>query len=168
MALVRDRDLERGPKGDHGQQGDTGGEGTRGLAGERGDQGQRGVSGERGPQGDTGDRGPTNKLAVVAYLFLVAGIVAAFWSSHQNDSRVEEARRERVAQINKVNQAQCQSLQNLYEVIRKTVIDSVAIIETTDYYRTHPREKAEALARNRSTLERFRTPPCPADIELGG
>lgn len=118
--------------------------------------------------------------SVIGYLLLTAGVVAALVASHNDDAetkravaavaanakRVEEARVERVGQLNRVNQAQCKSLRNLYAVIRKTIEDADAVIESSDYYREHPDEAKTAHARNADTLRRFRSPPCPPDVEL--
>ena len=70
--------------------------------------------------------------------------------------------------INEVNAAQCSSLVNLYAVIRKSLEDADKAIDELDYYRLHPLERMRAHERNRETLHRFRNPPCPNDIQIGG
>ena len=143
-------------------QGERGATGDRGVAGERGpkgDHGQEGHSGKRGRRGAVGERGPTNRLAVLGYLILTAAVA---WSFHE----VGESREGAARQVNRINQAQCASLQNLYMVIRKTITDSEAAIDELAYYAEHPVERAEAHARNRETLARFKTPPCPKDITI--
>lgn len=127
---------------------------------------ERGGRGDRGLTGPRGRRGPTNRLAVVGYLLLTVAVAAAFWATWNNDRRFDEERDAHIARLNKVNEAQCASLQNLYAVIRKTLADADKAIDEIAYYRRFPTERRRAHARNAATLERFRTPPCPRNISL--
>src|SRR5688500_17210057 len=88
--------------------------------------------------------GGRGHLAVIGFLILAALNVGAFARVEQNTHAVEDARVERVRQINKVNVAQCASLRNLYGVIRKTLRDGDEAIDNIQYYRDHPGELAEA------------------------
>ena len=144
---------------DPGERGATGDRGVTGERGPKGDHGQEGHSGKRGRRGAVGARGPTNRLAVIGYLILTGAVA---WSFHE----VAESRDVAARQVNRINQAQCASLQNLYAVIRKTILDSEMAIDTLAYYQEHPQERAEAHARNQDTLARFKTPPCPPDITI--
>lgn len=116
----------------------------------------RGATGAQGPRGH---RGPVNRLAVIGYLILTVAVAGSFWQIEQNRTAA-------TAQVNEINVAQCASLRNLYAVIRKTLADGDKAIDRIDYYRTHPAERAEAHARNRETISRFREPPCPPNIRL--
>jgi hypothetical protein len=141
----RDRDLERGPTGDHGQDG---------------------TQGDKGERGEPGEPGRPNSLAVIGFCILAFVNAIAFYGLYQYDDKVERARVERVAQLNKVNIAQCTSLQNLYGVLQKSILESDRAIDQIAYYKTHPVEREQAHERNRETLESFRTPPCPEEIVL--
>jgi hypothetical protein len=99
------------------------------------------------------------RLAVIGYLIFAASIAMAF-------AAIEQSRETAAHQVNRINHAQCASLQNLYAVIRKTITDSERAIDTLDYYKQHPKERADAHMRNRETLQRFKTPPCPPDITV--
>lgn len=105
-------------------------------------------------------------LGLIGYTILTAAVAAAFLAVGLNNRKIEDARRERVAQLNAVNEAQCDALRNLYAVIAKTVRDNDAAIDTFEYYRSHPEEAAAAHRRNLETLEKFKTPACPPDIKL--
>lgn len=98
---------------------------------------------------------------VIGFAILAAAVVLAFFFTWMNDRETDRNRRERIQQINLVNTSQCQSLQNLYRVIRKTLQDSDRAIDELAYYRQFPEERRRAHARNAETLELFRVPPCP-------
>lgn len=103
---------------------------------------------------------------VIGYLLLTAGVVAALWTSHQADVNQARARAERLRQLNAINEAQCDSLANLYGVIRKTLKDAETTITGSAYYREHPGEQRDALRRNQDTIDRFKTPPCPRVVTV--
>jgi hypothetical protein len=101
--------------------------------GERGDRGDRGVAGERGPKGDHGQagepgrrgrRGAANPLAVVGYLILAAAVVLAFYAVWRNDHKIEEARQERIATINKVILDNCMEIEQLKKLQREEAWES--------------------------------------------
>lgn len=104
--------------------------------------------------------------ALLGYAILTGAVVLAFAATWHNDKEIEKARDERVGQINRVNRAQCASLRNLYSIIAKSLRDGDDAIDKIAYYRTHQAERAEAHRRNMVTIDRFRLPPCPDDIEL--
>lgn len=118
-----------------------------------------GARGATGRRGERGERGRPNRLAVFGYLILVVALAFSFRA-------IEITGREAAEKVNDVNHAQCASLQNLYGVIRKTITDSEMAIDTLDYYKHHPKERAAAHLRNQETLARFKTPPCPDDITV--
>lgn len=95
----------------------------------------------------------------MGYLILAVAVGFALW-------RDASIRDENVIQLNKVNASQCASLRNLYNVIRKSLEDSDKTIDELAYYKTHPEERAQAHARNQSTLMLFRLPPCPPAVQL--
>ena len=117
-------------------------------------------------------------VAFVAVVLAVASVVAVRQASDdittrdllkqniEQDQRIEAAREERVQQINRINEAQCDALQQLYRTIRRTLVESDKQIDTIAYYRANPAEAAAVHARNKQILEDFAVPPCPEDIAL--
>jgi hypothetical protein len=104
--------------------------------------------------------------ATIGFTILALVNMVAFYGVWYNAEKVEDARVERIGQLNRINAAQCASLQNLYGVIRTSVANSDAAIDELDYYKQHPLERERAHERNRETLEAFRTPPCPRNFVL--
>lgn len=104
--------------------------------------------------------------AAIGYLILTLAVVGAFYASYENDQRIEQARIERLKQLNVINTSQCRSLQNLYTVIRKSLRDADAAIDELAYYRQYPAERKRAHQRNTQTLDMFKTPPCPANFTI--
>lgn len=95
----------------------------------------------------------------MGYLILAVAVGFALW-------RDASIRDENVRHLNRVNASQCESLRNLYNVIRKSLEDSDKAIDELAYYKAHPEERAKAHARNQATLMLFRLPPCPPAIRL--
>lgn len=138
---------------------------SQGAAGTPGDPGLK------GDKGDTGERGAAGvwhgrRWIVIGYAFLALGTGAGFFVSYDNQGDIEDARAERVRQINGVNAAQCASLRNLYAVIRQTIEASDRNVDTLQYYKEHPDEAELVHEQNARTLAKFREPPCPQQIEL--
>lgn len=162
-------EARRGQQGVQGVQGIEGEPGRQGKPGE-GPKGERGSAGERGTRGRTGAQ-PRSVLlsfwAIVLISFVVlVGLGYAIWENKATIARVEAARAERVMQINRINQAQCASLRNLYSNLQLTIEQSDKTIDTLAYYRGNPQEKAAAHRYNRQVIGRFREPPCLHDIVL--
>lgn len=115
------------------------------------------------------------KLALVGIIAAIIGVSLLAVNQGKSDynakqlvAKIEEARKERVRQINYVNHTQCKALQNLYDTIRLTITQSDAAIDTIQYYREHPDERARAHQNNQDTLNKFIVPPCPKNINIGG
>lgn len=108
----------------------------------------------------------SRNLATVGYVILALATSLALFFTFKNDHDINAARRERVRQLNAINQAQCDSLRNLYGIIALTIKASDDAIDTVAYYRSHPAEAALAHASNAKALARFRRPACPPDIKL--
>lgn len=106
------------------------------------------------------------RRATIGYVVLSVAVVLAFFFTWRNDQEIEDARVERLRQLNEVNAAQCASLRNLYTVIQKSLLDGDKAIDELAYYRQFPDERRRAHLRNRKTMEMFRTPPCPRDFKL--
>lgn len=126
-------------------------------------QGAQGIQGERG---ERGERGPVRKRAAIGYVILACATAAGFWATWNNEKAINRARVERIHQLNKINREQCSSLSNLYVVIRQTLVESDGRIDAITYYRNHPAERRRAHRANVAILAKFKTPPCPRQIEL--
>lgn len=106
------------------------------------------------------------RLVVIGYAVLALGVCAALFASWLNARHVEQARRERISQLNQINISQCESLRNVYSVIQQTLVESDNRINELDYYKHHPAERINAHHANAAIIQRFKTPPCPGKIKV--
>lgn len=108
--------------------------------------------------------------ALIGYLILVGAVLASLYATKTTRDKQDNAERAaRIAQasdLDAINKAQCQSIRNLYQVIRKTLKDADDRLDTIDYYKTHRSEARVQHRQNLVTIEKFRNPPCPPDITV--
>jgi hypothetical protein len=119
---------------------------------------------------------PLRWVIATAVVGAVAGMILlllTFRAAHRNDQvlkataiRVEQQRKARLRQLNRINKAQCESLRNIYTLLRLTIVQSDQRIEEMAYYRAHPVEAQEQHDRNQALLLQFRDPPCPYNIRV--
>lgn len=124
-------------------------------------------------EGDEAVLRRAKKAQIVMSIFIVSILFFTFMALgltlHEGQARqeaIDAARKERLQQINAINQRQCDSLGKLYREIRITVLNSDATIDTIGYYKTHPEEAKRAHLLNRRTLARFLVPACPKDVTI--
>ncbi len=99
------------------------------------------------------------KRALIGYLILAAAISVGFFAFYQ-------VRTTNYEKLNIINERQCNSIGNLYEVIRSSIDKNDAQIDQIEYYKLHPAEAEAAHAANAAVRKQFKTPACPRDITL--
>lgn len=99
------------------------------------------------------------RRALIGYLIFAGAIIVALWISWG-------VRGDNITQVNGINLRQCNSIANLYDVIRATIDKNDARIDTLQYYKMHPLEAEVAHADNAVLKTKFASPACPSDITI--